>query len=81
MRMSRSLSSIFDVVPVDTSEWKPEMAPQAIVMKTNGNNGPGMIGPPPAVKEENAGALSSGFTIITPMMRNATVPIFMKVLR
>jgi hypothetical protein len=28
------LSIIFDVVPVDTSEWKPEIAPHAIVMNT-----------------------------------------------
>ena len=31
------------------SAWKPEIAPQAMVMKTNGNSGPGMIGPPPSM--------------------------------
>ena len=51
-----------------TSAWKPEIAPQAIVMKTNGKSGPGMIGPPPPMNCENAGACSSGFTIITPMI-------------
>ena len=28
-----------------TSAWKPEIAPQAMVMKTNGKSLPGMIGP------------------------------------
>jgi hypothetical protein len=42
--MSVSLSIIFDVVPVETSAWKPEIAPHAIVMKTNGKSAPGMIG-------------------------------------
>ena len=34
--MSLSLSIILHVVPVDTSAWKPEMAPQAMVMNANG---------------------------------------------
>ena len=50
-------------------------------MKTNGKSGPGMIGPPPVMNPENAGAFSSGLRIITPMTRNAIVPIFMNVLR
>ena len=41
------LSIIFGVVPEAISAWKPEIAPQAIVMKTNGKSGPGTIGPPP----------------------------------
>ena len=36
MRMSLSLASSFGVVPLTTSEWKPEIAPQAMVMNTNG---------------------------------------------
>ena len=40
-----------------------------------------MIGPPPPMKSEKAGASSSGFRIMTPMTRNAIVPIFMNVLR
>ena len=79
--MSRSLSSIFDVVPVETSAWNPEMAPHAMVMKTNGNTGPGKIGPPPPRYCENAGACSVGFTIMTPTTSAAIVPIFMNVLR
>src|SRR5690625_3210536 len=35
-RASVSLSSCFDVVPDDTREWKPDTAPQAIVMNRNG---------------------------------------------
>src|SRR5437867_466978 len=57
------------------------MAPHAIVMKTNGNIGPGMTGPPPPMNEENAGASSLGLRIMTPTTRNAMVPIFMNVLR
>jgi hypothetical protein len=36
MRVSVSFAIIFGVVPEETSAWKPEIAPQAIVMKTNG---------------------------------------------
>ena len=46
-RMWLSLSTILGVVPEATSAWKPEIAPQAMVMKQNGKSGPGMIGPPP----------------------------------
>src|ERR1700694_4169696 len=80
-RMSVSLSTILDVVPVEMREWNPEMAPHAMVMNTNGNSGPGMIGPPPFTKDENAGACSVGLTMTTPIARKAMVPIFMNVLR
>ena len=50
-------------------------------MNANGNSGPGMIGPPPPVNWLNAGIFSSGFTRMTPMTRNAIVPIFMNELR
>ena len=30
----------FGVVPEEISAWKPETAPQAMVMKRNGNNAP-----------------------------------------
>ena len=45
--MSFSLAIILGVVPVPMSAWKPESAPQAMVMKTNGKTEPGMSGPPP----------------------------------
>ena len=75
--MSVSLSIIFGVVPDAISAWKPEIAPQAIVMKTNGKSGPGMIGPPPAMYCVTAGICSAGFTRITPSARIRIVPIFM----
>src|SRR5579864_7577432 len=79
--MSDSRSIILEVVPEETTAWKPEIDPQAIVMKRNGNSGPGMIGPPPLMYCENAGACSSGLRIMTPITRKAMVPIFMNVLR
>src|SRR5262245_27570491 len=79
--MSGSLSTIFDVVPVETSAWKPEIAPQAIVMNTNGNSAPENTGPPPLTYSEKAGAFSSGLMITTPSTRSAITPIFMNVLR
>ena len=42
-----SFSIIFGVVPEAISEWKPDSAPQAIVMKTNGNSAPAKTGPSP----------------------------------
>ncbi len=38
-RIWDSLETIFGVVPEEISEWNPEIAPQAIVMKQNGNIG------------------------------------------
>ena len=37
---SASLSSCLDVVPEATRLWKPEMAPQAMVMNSAGNRKP-----------------------------------------
>jgi hypothetical protein len=48
-RASRSLASSFGVVPDEIKAWKPEIAPQAIVMKTNGNTLPPKIGPVPSM--------------------------------
>ena len=56
--------------------WNPDIAPQAIVMNTNGKAGPGMTGPPPR-NCENAGISSVGLTMMTPSARNRIVPIFM----
>ena len=79
--MSDSLSSILDVVPELMRAWKPEMAPQAMVMKQKGKSGPGMIGPPPDTYWVKAGILSSGFTIMTPAASSTMVPIFVNELR
>ena len=43
-----SLAIIFGVVPEEMSEWKPEMAPQAMVMKQNGKSLPAKMGPVPS---------------------------------
>ena len=79
--MSLSLSTIFEVVPELISAWKPEIAPQAMVMKQKGNSGPGMIGPPPLTYSDTAGILNSGFTQMTPSASRKMVPIFVKELR
>ena len=73
-RASVSLSSILGVVPDDTSEWKPEMAPQAIVTNRNGNSLPLMIGPPPPTNCVKAGKRMSGCTTKTPTISTAMVP-------
>ncbi len=77
IRASVSLSSIFGVVPDETSAWKPEIAPHAIVTKTNGKIFPGMIGPPPWINSVTIGIFNSGMTTKTPITRAAIVPIFM----
>src|ERR1051325_398189 len=76
MRVSVSFAIIFGVVPLEISAWKPEIAPQAIVMKTNGYSLPGITGPPPAVKGVNAGMFRFGWTRMTPIIRNAIDPVF-----
>ena len=80
-RISLSLSIIFGVVPVPTSEWNPDMAPHAMVMNANGYNGPGTIGPPPLTYSLSAGMCSTGLASVTPTTSSATVPTFMKALR
>ena len=44
-RASVSRSSSFGVVPLAISAWKPEIAPQAMVMKQNGKTLPAKTGP------------------------------------
>ena len=39
------MAIILGVVPEEISEWKPEIAPQAMVMKQNGKILPAKIGP------------------------------------
>ena len=55
MRMCPSLSIIFGVVPEEMSEWKPETAPQAMVMKRNGNRLPEKTGPVPSMNRVDVG--------------------------
>src|SRR5437870_1281363 len=60
-RASDSRAIILGVVPDATSEWNPEIAPQAIVMNANGNSFPANTGPSPRLaKGVSAGILSGG---------------------
>ena len=52
-----SLSSCLQVVPEDTTEWKPEMAPQAMVIKRKGKMG----GASPGALVLMAGATRGGW--------------------
>ena len=79
--MWASLEIIFGVVPEAISAWKPEMAPQAIVMKTKGNTGPANTSPVPSTKRVTAGMCSGGATMTTARASTATVPSFRYVLR
>src|SRR5205807_997091 len=71
----------FGVVPEEISEWKPEIAPQAMVMKQNGNTFPAKMGPVPSMNLVSGGSASCGcVTTIPPASRNIT-PSLIKVLR
>ena len=59
--------SCFDVVPLDTSPWKPLIAPQAIVMNRKGT----IIGAASPMSPLNAGAVTSGRSQITPRISTA----------
>ena len=63
-------------MPVEIKLWKPEIAPQAIVMNTNGITEPLITGPPPHKNGEVAGMRISGATIIIPSAKAKIVPIF-----
>src|SRR5690606_22155167 len=61
-RASVSLSNCLEEVPDDTSPWKPEMAPQAMVMNSSGNqemSASGLV----------AGAVISGLVNSSPKYR------------
>ena len=58
--MCPSLSIIFGVVPEEMSAWKPETAPQAIVMQTKGKTGPAKIKPLPSMNRVSAGICMAG---------------------
>ncbi|MNR44547.1 hypothetical protein D3C85_1633040 [compost metagenome] len=74
-----SLSSSFGVVPEEISAWKPDTAPQAMVMNRNGNRPPFHTGPVPSMNWVRAGIFSSGMVTRMPMARATMVPIFRKV--
>ncbi len=62
----------FGVVPLDTSAWKPEMAPHAMVMKTNGNSLPLKSGPVPSTNCVSAGIFSVGCMMMIAMASRPT---------
>ena len=75
-----SFSIIFGVVPEAISAWKPDRAPQAMMMNTNGNRDPANTGPSPL----EANGVTASFCITGSVTRMPTasstiVPIFMKV--
>ena len=67
------------MVPDAINEWKPEIAPQAIVMNTNGKTLPPKIGPVPSTNCVTAGILTSGFKMTMAIASAMIVPIFMNV--
>ena len=78
-RASRSFASSFGVVPDAIKEWKPEIAPHAIVMNTNGKTLPPKIGPVPSMNCVRAGICTWGFKITIAIASATIVPIFMNV--
>ncbi len=58
---SRSIN--LGVVPEEMRAWKPDTAPQAMVMNRNGNSVPENTGPVPSMKRVVAGILRSGATM------------------
>ncbi len=80
-RASVSVRIILGVVPLETSAWKPLMAPQAMVMNAKGKSLPANTGPVPSTKRVMAGIRIGGMTTRMPMASSTTVPTFMKVER
>ena len=67
------------VVPEEISAWKPEIAPQAMVMNTKGNNLPPKIGPVPSTNWVKAGIFTSGESNKMAIASKKIVPSFIKV--
>ena len=67
------------MVPEEISAWKPDTAPQAMVMNRNGNRPPFQTGPVPSVNWVSAGMRRSGMTITMPIASAMMVPILRKV--
>ena len=82
--MKRTLASVsisFGVVPDEIRPWKPETAPQAMVMNRNGKSAPDQTGPLPSTNFVIAGIFRPGATNRMPRARQAIAPIFRKVER
>src|SRR2546428_14149569 len=79
-RASDPRANILGVGPDATSEWNPEIAPQAIVMNANGNSFPANTGPSPSVANGvSAGILSGGRMMRMAMARTRMVVILRNV--
>ena len=81
MGISVSRAMSFGVVPLEMSEWKPLIAPHAIVMNANGNILPAKTGPVPSMKRVSAGMCNVGCITRMPMASRAIVPSLTNVLR
>ena len=77
MRASLSRVSILGVVPEAISEWKPEIAPQATVMKANGKTLPPNSGPVPSTNWVSGGIRVGGCSAMIPTASSAMVPSLM----
>ncbi|MNP52885.1 hypothetical protein D3C76_1473070 [compost metagenome] len=75
------MASILGVVPEAISAWKPDTAPQAMVINRNGNRLPVQTGPVPSMNLVRAGIVRVGRIIRIPIARPTIVPIFRKVER
>ncbi len=80
-RIWPSFSIIFGVVPDAISACQPDTAPQAMVMKRNGNKLPAQTGPVPSTKRVTAAISRSGRTMIMPIASSVMVPILRNVER
>src|SRR5713101_89075 len=72
---------IFGVVPEEISEWKPLMAPHAMVMKQKGNILPAKIGPVPSIKRVSGGIKICGLTIRMPAASVKNAPALIKAIK
>ena len=73
--------SSFGVVPEAMRAWKPETAPQAMVMKQKGNTLPAKTGPVPSTKRVRGGMRMAGRTSRMPEARARIAPTLMNALR
>ena len=81
-RAFASLSISFGVVPEEIRAWKPDTAPQAMVMNRNGNSAPDQTGPVPSTKRRHGRHLEVAARRTGCRARGAMIaPIFRKVER
>ena len=76
MRAWDSRWIIFGEVPEEMRAWKPEMAPQAMVMKQKGKIFPANTGPLPSMKLVSGGMWISGRTMRMPTAIAKIAPTF-----